>query len=222
MKRIISLAFLVILVSIASAFAADPFNVHEKGFGPNIQGLQLGEPMTLKTMIGGAGRLESKGIPATVFSVYMADSQEGVEFGDSPARLGKWILINFHNTNNKLSGIIMNGSSSILSIIPKKGSFDELLAFLKENGLNCAATKNITLCGERIIKYTVGRHKFNPNITTSGDFAQQLSKSYNLGAMEKKGEGYEVNNASEGWSVLVTNDGITVFPMPIPDSLNSN
>lgn len=239
MKRIVMLASFVLLVSISSAFAADPFKVHEKGFGPKIQELQLGAPMTWSEMVLGARKLIGSGIDKTVpFTVFIADSLKGVERGRLPSRPGKWVAINIEH-GLTFNGTVIDGSRGVISKLPKSASHEKLFAILKKNGLNFISTGNITLNGERIIQYSLHRdtlQAFNDErilqyllhsdssqeltplaAPTADELAQWVSNAYNLGTMEKKGENYEVGNASEGWQVLVDQYKVKIMPVPIPE-----
>jgi hypothetical protein len=222
MKHRCALALLFVFVSASAAFAADPLKVHEAGFGPEIRGLRLGNPMTWPEMINtqaNISRIKVPGVglgPIGVFSLIIADNYKAVDFqSDSPSKPGKWIVVNFLDGKNVT---IMNGGGGMLSKVPKSGTLGDFFALMKKNGLNYASTPSITLRDERIIQYSMGRKDLPTETSTTGDFAQWLSQTYNLGVMEQKNKNYEASNPTEGWRVVVTDSEVMVFSMPIPDS----
>ncbi len=224
MRGIAALAFLFSLLSLAPAFAADPFAAHQAGFGPKIQGLQLGMPMTWKELIGGErGRHRREGAPGTYampFSVYLADSRNGVAQEASVKRSGNWILINFMNSGN-LSGTIMNGGGPVMSKLPKQGTMDDMFALLKKHKMNYASTDHVTLRDERVLQFSLARFKFNAPASGPDEFAQWLGKTCNFASPEKKGKDYETRNTEEGWLVQVTEDQVRAQALTAPDSPKS-
>ena len=217
MKHICALAFLTAFISLSPAFAAgnDPFKVHPAGFGPEIRGLQLGKPMTYPEMINEQREMNLLGFNMVIADNYKAVDQQN-RSSDKP---GKWILVTF-STGNLMSGAInisiVNGSRDVLSNLTENGTLNDLFEYLRKSGLNYASTENITLCNDRVIQYSVDKSTLVKETSTTGDFAQRLSKTYSLGVMEKKGHNYEVNSPSEGWRVVVTDDRVTIFSLPVP------
>lgn len=213
--------------------AADPMEAHEAGFGPEIRGLRLGNAMTLPEMVNTqANILKAKPepkpwvpgtpLPVTVptlfiFGLVVADNYKAIDYhDDSPSKPGNWIIVNFSSTHGPL---IMNGSGGIIhSEAPKSGTLDELFAFLKKNGLNYASTPNLMLRDERVIQYSLGKDRLFVDTTTAAQLAQWVKTTCSLEKMEPAGEHYEASNELEGWRVVVTDDTVTVFAIPTPDS----
>jgi hypothetical protein len=203
-------------LTVQSVHAEDPVKIHKADFGPKIQDLQLGKPMTWPQMLN-IQRDISKGLAGAYFGMYIADNAEAVDQQNtSPGKPGKWILVNFLGGTN---ATIMNGDGETLSKVPKSGSLSDFFTLLKNSGLNYASTPNITLRDDRVIQYSIERSKLHSGMSTTEDFVQWFSKTYSLGAMEKKGENYESRNASEGWRAVVTDDKVLIFSVPIPDNL---
>ena len=71
---------------------------------------------------------------------------------------------------------------------------------------------------ERVVEYVLDKTNFPTKAATAEEFAQWLSAKYALGALEKKGRNYESRNPPEGWRVVVTEEKVQVFSMPIPDN----
>jgi hypothetical protein len=226
MKYIFASALLIVLLSASASFAVDPLKVHEAGFGPEIQGLRLGQPMTWPEMINIQSNIitrpDSTGLPKRLplFGVIIADNYKAAShkltFEEFPSDLpGKWIVVSFGPVAGEAD--VSNSGGGIGSKVPKSGALDDLFVILKENGLNHIGAPNITLRDERVIEYSVDKEDLPIEAATAGDFAQWLDNVYTLGSMEQKGKDYEVCNPAEGWRVVATDNNVTVFSMPIPD-----
>ena len=229
MKQVCVWAFLFVLSVASTAFAADPLTVHNAGFGPGIRGLRLGTPMSWLEMLDTQRNIMKKpskpwvpGTPppipvpvAMIGSIYIADNGKAVDRQDnSTDKAGKWVLVNY--SANGAS--VMNGGGGMLSEIPKKGTLDGLFALLKKNGLNYASTPNITLRDERVIQYSIDKDKLPVDATTTAQLALWVKNVCSLKKIEQKGDHYEASNELEGWRMVVTDNTVTVFIMPIPDS----
>ena len=228
--RHVILALLSIFVAASVAFAADPLKVHESGFGPKIQGLQLGASMTWPNMVEtqkkiiSSPRSSGPNIPPisrpAIFGMIIADNYEAAShkwtFKKFPTNLpGKWLVVSFLGIAGQAN--LSNSGGGIMSKVPKSGTLDDLFTVLKKNGLNHIAAPNIILRDERVIQYSVDKDDLPTEAATTGDFAQWLSNAYSLGTMAQKGTAYEARNPAEGWRVVVTDKQVEVFFMPIPD-----
>jgi hypothetical protein len=208
-----ALALLFIFMSVPPSYAVDPLTVHEAGFGPEIKGLQLGKSMTWSQMINTQTKINNKG-PAYVppsFGVVIADNDKAATIETGSSRSGKWIVVTFFVGSAKITG----SGGGIESKVPKSGSLNDLFVILQKNGLNYIATPNIKLREERMIQYSMDKKDVYMEGSTAGDFARWLNQTYSLGIMEQKGKEYEARNPLEGWRVVVSDDTVTVFSMPI-------
>lgn len=176
-------ALVCLCLTAQSVHAEDPMKIHKADLGPKIKNLQLGKPMTWPQMLN-IQRDISKGPAGVHFGMYIADNVESVnQQNTSTGKPGKWILVNFLGDTNAM---IMNGGGEMLSEVPKSGSLNDFFTFLKNSGLNYASTPNITLRDESVIQYSIKRDKLHSGTSTTEGFVQWLSKTYSLGAMEKK------------------------------------
>ncbi len=112
MKKLLVLAFVCLLAQ--AAYAADPFKVHEAGFGPKLHGLQLGMPMTWSKMISAA--LEYQNLP----TMFIADNYNDVvpeyleQQEESPDRSRKSISISFPMSEGTVFPEVTGGSDNVL------------------------------------------------------------------------------------------------------------
>ena len=232
MRYVWLLVFLFVCVVASASFAADPLNVHESGFGPKIQGLQLGAPMTWPTMVATQKKIISRprtigpGIPPishpAIFGMIIADNYKAANhkwtFEKFPTNLpGKWLVVSFQGISGQAS--LSNSGGGIMCKVPKDGNLNDLFGILRKNGLNHIAAPNIMLRDDRVLQYSVNKDELPTEASTMDDFAQWLGKTYSLGAMEQKDQSYEAGNTAEGWRAVVTEDKVQVISMPIPDGL---
>lgn len=214
MKHLRALTLVFVFTFVCAAHAADPLTVHKAGFGPTIDKLQLGKPLTLLEMLNAQFNIGNTVVPP-MFSLLMADNPKAVDQEDSsPKQDGKWLLMNFTGPSHAM---IMNGGGGMLALVPDGGTFEDLFKVMKENGLNYASTPNITICDERIIQFSMQKEHLPVKAATTEEFAQWLSTTYSLGTMEQKGDNYEAQNAAEGWRAVVTESVVTFYSAPAAD-----
>lgn len=226
-RKIIAMVSLLVLFATSVAFAADPFNVHESGFGPEIQGLQLGKPMILSEQIATEKRITTtKSVsaasspylvptPPGIFNVTVGDSYKSVANKHPTPKPGKWITILFSSDG---PATIMNGGGGMLAKVSQKISLDDLLVVLEKNGLNHASSPHLLVRDNRVIEYSVNKDILVADDFTVDDFAQWLNEKYNLGEITKRGDCYEASNPAEGWRALVSKDEVKFFTVQIPDN----
>ena len=217
MKKICVLVsvFLCFLLA-APAIAADPFDVHEAGFGPRIKGLQLGMPMTLTEMV--AAGLEVW--PGDTFNLYIHDIGQKGNLG-----------LQFTKDGNQLKGWEINDILTFDRAAQREFSKYETLEELFEavskegfSGVSCNGGSFYFYINSksRVNRITLFNRVFNAQDMSHREFAQALLNAYNLPSLEGGRNVYTGKNLNEGWQVEIYEDRIRVFPITIPGAGSFN
>jgi hypothetical protein len=207
------LLFLLLFFASTSAGAADPLKIHDGGFGPSIDGLQLGQTMTWQDIIKNI-TANATGPFGHVYSIFIADRPESVRMdGGSVIFSGEYYV--WINMNGNKGSINIAGNAMIAKL-PQQGSLEEYFAVLYQNKMHYVYTHRIAIYNNRVTRYSLFASDLQAPAFEAKDFSEWLSEKYDLGPIEKKKENYEVSSPSEGWRVVVSEGRVEVSCMATP------
>jgi hypothetical protein len=207
-NALMSLVCLCVLLFAGSAFAADPFEVHEGGFGPKIKGLQLGMPMTWTEM--------------AVWLLQNGRSEFVVSFSGSASD----VRLIFKGEGEKITGWDFGYSES--EDIKKKFAgknfpLEELFEELRKDGYTSASYLSydgaVSVNDNRLSRFELSKGRdFDAESKPIGDFAQELAAAYSLGTLEDNHDNsWSSSNPAEGWEVRISEISggiVSVYPIP--------
>ena len=206
---------------VAPSSADDPYKTNPAGFGPRIAGARLGVRMTLQELV--KWRASLRGLP------FIMEINSAKIPGRQASENGS-ISLEFTGKNREVSGFrIVSASRSFYRFRQETMRLQSLLAEIDNAGVetvtfrgangrikeDCISfTDDMRVASVRIRKSDMGAG----NMTHEG-FVREMTKSYSLPEMRRRGSVWDYRNEREGWQITyhALGEGIFMLEAVITD-----
>ena len=209
-----SLMVFCLVVSLASpSFSLDPYKTNNGGFGPRVAGTRLGVKMSLRDIV--RWRANLRGLPFT-----LEVNSERIP-GRKPSDTGS-ISILMKGNDNKLTGFEVTKATR--KLYPLKNERMKLLDLLAE--VEKAGVETVTITGSnrrikedcisftenlRVASVRIRRSDFRAENMEHEAFVRELTKTYGLPEMRRRGNTWNYRNDREGWQITYHGFGDGIF-----------